>query len=71
MENEKLSLNQCEEIAKSAGYDSMKFYLCGPKGKKKCKWLDAYFGIFEMDGIEGFMRSNEFMFVDDIWCELT
>lgn len=65
----KMNIHQCQEIAKRGGYDKMKFDLVGPKGRKSCKWLDAYMGLFTMEGSDGFLMVRDFEFAHDIWCE--
>jgi hypothetical protein len=66
---EKVSLHQCEELAKKLGFDSLRFDLVGPKGRKHCRWLDAYFGLFQIDGEDTAICTNQLTFVPDIWCE--
>ena len=66
---DKLSINQCESIAKKMGFDHMTFDLCGPKGKRKAKWLDAYMGLFQVEGSDGFMMTRQLEFQPDVWCE--
>ena len=66
---EKMSIQQCESLAKDVGYDSATFDLCGPKGKMKAKWLDAYFGFFQVEGSEGFMTVSQIQYAQDLWCE--
>ena len=44
------------------------FDLCGPSGVKKCKWLDPYMGLFQVDGSSSFMMVSDIMFMD-VWCE--
>lgn len=65
-----MNISQCQAYAKSVGFDSVEFKLVGPTGELKCKWLDAHFGFFEIEGKEGFYRVQEFLFIDDIHCEL-
>jgi hypothetical protein len=71
--NDRLSILQCEELAKEIGFDKMSFDLVGPKGKLKCKWLDAYFGMFKIiePGKESdrFMMSRDLMYAPGIYCE--
>jgi len=68
---EKMNILQCEEFAKKSGqYNSMEFFLCGPKGKLKAKWLDAYYGFFQIEGQDGFLRAQEFAFNPTVWCEI-
>lgn len=66
---EKMTIHQCQELAKKAGYDKTEFLLCGPKGKMKAKWLDAYFGMFQIEGSDGFVMVQQFAFNPDVWCE--
>jgi hypothetical protein len=55
-----ISLYDCQQLAKTEGFDFSTFTAIFPSGPKKCTWLDAYFGLFQVDGLEGFLR------VDDI-----
>lgn len=65
----RMNILQCQEAAKQLGFDSAEFYLCGPRGRVKCKWLDAYFGMFMVDGATGFNMASQFQFAPDVWCE--
>lgn len=65
---EKMNILQCQELAKDVGFDSATFDLCGPSGCLKAKWLDAYFGFFQIEGQEGFMTVQSFQFNPDIYC---
>lgn len=48
------------EIAKDRMANSVngkwetRFTLNGPSGSKECKWLDPYFGFFQIEGGDGF-----------------
>jgi len=66
---EKVSILQCEEMAKRIGYDTMEFDLCGPKGKKPAIWIDAYLGLLQIKGNEKMIMTRQLMFVQDLWCE--
>ena len=66
---DKLNINQCQELAKEFGYDSATFELVGPKGRLKTKWLDAYFGFFQIEGQDGFNTVSQFQFAPDLYCE--
>lgn len=66
---QKMNILQCQEAAKELGFDRATFDLCGPKGRVKAKWLDAYFGFFQIDGSEGFIMASQFQFAPDVWCE--
>lgn len=66
---EKVSILQCEKIAKDRGFDSMTFEIVGPTGRLSCKWLDAYMGLFQIVGEEGFLMTKQFQYAPDIYCE--
>lgn len=65
----RMNILQCQKMAQDIGYDSATFDLCGPKGRLKCKWLDAYLGLFRQEGEDGFMSVQTFQFLPDLWCE--
>jgi hypothetical protein len=66
---EKLSMFQCQNLAKKIGFDSATFNLCGPKGQIPCIWLDAYMGIFATkDDPDHFMMVSQFQYNSDVWC---
>lgn len=44
-----MNLHQCQQYAEDNGFDSVEFLAHFPIGPVKCKWLDAYFGIFRGD----------------------
>lgn len=71
--NDRLSILQCAEFAKEIGYDNTTFDLVGPNGKLKCKWVDAYFGMFKViePGKEpdGVLIVKEVQFWPNIYCE--
>lgn len=58
-----MNIYQCQRMAKDIGFDSARFVALFPSGPAECKWLDAYFGFFEVD-VEG-MRGG-FVTVDQI-----
>ena len=67
---EKMSILQCQELAKKIGFDSATFDLCGPKGEIPCKWLDAYFGMFATQSDpDHFIMAAQLQFNDDVWCK--
>lgn len=65
---DKLTINQCQEMAKDLG-DGATFDLCGPKGRKPCRWLDPYMGLFIIDDAKGFTMVSQIQFAADLWCE--
>ena len=55
-----MNLYQCEKHAQENGFDSLEFIAHFPAGTKKCKWLDAYFGFFTIEGFgDGFVTTKE------------
>jgi hypothetical protein len=48
-----------QEYAKSNGFDSLRFVGFFPSGPRDCKWLDAYFGLIEVEGMEGFVTVGQ------------
>ncbi|MFA9263179.1 MAG: hypothetical protein ACEQSB_07640, partial [Undibacterium sp.] len=36
-----------------------RFLLIGPGGIVSCTWLDPYFGMFQIDGSEGFVMTKQ------------
>ena len=63
------SIHDCEAMAKKEGYDKATFDLVGATGRIKCKWLDAYFGMFTMEGTPGFMTVNQVVEWGGLHCE--
>ena len=49
-----MDIVECQAKAKEKGFDTATFTLVGPGGKLKCRWIDAYFGSFIVDGQDGF-----------------
>ena len=59
MDNERMSLVECEDRAKDEGFDSATFEIVGPGGRMKAKWLDAYMGLFQIEGRDGFITTSD------------
>lgn len=66
---ERISILQCQKVAEKFGFNSVTFDLVGPNGRIKAKWLDAYLGLFQIEGEEGFNLVNQFQFIPDLYCE--
>ncbi len=66
---EKMTIHQCQHLAEKLGFDSTEFYLCGPKGKMKAKWLDAYMGLFQVGDEPGFNTVGQIALASNLWCE--
>ena len=46
-----MRIDELCEYAKDNGFDSLEFEFTNLLGEtKKCKWLDAYFGMFQIEG---------------------
>ena len=58
-----MDIYRAEKLAKDYTLEypawDKKFFLIGPAGMKQCEWLDPYFGIFKVDGADGFMMSKQ------------
>lgn len=54
-----MDIYACERKAQAEGYNTAIFDLVGPAGHVKCKWLDAYYGMFIPEGQEGFIMSKQ------------
>ncbi len=51
--------------AQNNGYDKLKFRFTNLRGEViNCQWLDAYMGLFRVEGDEGFITVGQ-------WKELT
>jgi hypothetical protein len=48
----KMNLYQAQRHAEKNGYDSEEFTAFFPAGPRRCKWLDAYFGMFTIEGLD-------------------
>lgn len=60
-----MKIRELEEYAQNNGFDSLEFTFVNLLGEvTNCKWLDAYFGLFTVEGSEGFITVNN-------WIELT
>ena len=66
---EKMTIHQCEALAKEIGFDGATFDICGPRGCRKAKWLDAHFGFFEIEGQQGYVRTEQLAFTQGLWCQ--
>lgn len=66
--DDRMSLYECERLARDGGYNSATFDLCGANGRLPCKWLDAYMGLFTIDGQDGFAMTRDFP-SHLVWCE--
>ena len=66
-----LTVDQMLELVKQSGnYNDRRFRATGPKGSKEGVILDAFLGILQFDGDDGFMMEKSFRFVNDITFEL-
>lgn len=57
-----MNLFECKNKAQEVGFDSYEFVAYFPVGPVKCRWLDAYMGMFvayyeDMD--QGFLTVNQ------------
>lgn len=64
-----MNINQCERLAQEMGKENIEFYLVGPKGKRKAKWLDPWMGLFIVDGSDGFSMVRDYELMENLTCE--
>ena len=61
---ESMQLDQAEKLAQAwkmrEPFKVCKFDLFGPTGRKDAQWLDAYYGFFTVEGVDGFLRTQSF-----------
>lgn len=66
----KFSIAECENLAKDLdAFNKMEFDLVGPTGRVRCRWDDAYYGIFSIVGKSGALMTSQFKYVGDVHCE--
>jgi len=53
------SIHDLEYYAKDEGFDSLEFTIHGLDRTLKAKWLDAYMGLFKIEGQDGFHMVND------------
>lgn len=63
----RMSILQCEELAKKLGFDRVTFDLCGPKGSLSAQWVDAYMGMFRVG--EDLIMASQVALASNLWCE--
>lgn len=67
-----MNLYQAQRHAEDNGHDSEEFTAFFPTGPRRCKWLDAYFGMFTIEGFDdGFVMVRQIdQEYPDLVCEL-
>ena len=57
-----MNIKELQEYAQKNGFDCVEFQFTNLQGEiKKCKWLDAYFGLFVIEGNNGFITVNQWI----------
>lgn len=54
-----MNILQAERRAQVDGFDSTEFIAHFPNGARRCRWIDAYLGLFTVEGIDGFVTADE------------
>ena len=55
-----MRIDELCEYAKDHGFDNLRFKFTNLKGDvKHCMWLDAYLGLFRIDGNDGFITVKQ------------
>ncbi len=66
-----MKIRELEEYAKYNGFDSLRFKFINLLGETKyCQWLDAWFGLFKIDGNDGFITVQQWIDVTEDMFEL-
>ncbi len=66
--NDRMNLSQCEKRAQREGYDRATFDILREDGQLiSCKWLDAYFGLFTIQGDKKFITVKD---MDELFPDL-
>lgn len=66
---EKFSIVECKDLAiKNGASDSLEFDICGTKGSKRARWLDADMGVLKVEGLDKPMLSVH-LEEEGFWCE--
>ena len=66
-----MDILRVQKHAEEHAFDSQKFTADFPTGRRECRFLDAYFGMFKVEGVDGFVMVSDIdrMF-PDLHCEL-
>jgi len=55
-----MKIDELRSYAESNGFDSLRFKFTNLNGTEiECKWLDAYFGLFQIGDNKGFIRVDD------------
>lgn len=56
-----MDILRCQHLAKEQGFDNARFKMRIPGQEKhaQCRWIDAYFGLFTFDGLDGFVTVSD------------
>lgn len=64
---EPMTLHKAERYSEDHHDGKGEFIAFFPSGPKNCCWLDAYMGLFRIEGIEGFVTTRA---AEDHWPDL-
>lgn len=68
-DKEQVSLPECKELAiKNNASSTLEFDICGTKGQKHARWVDAHMGVLMVDGFPNPMLSIQ-LEEEGFWCE--
>lgn len=57
-----MKMLEMEKYAQQNGFDRLEFKFTDLSGiERKGKWLDAFFGLFNIEGIDGLIRSSDWL----------
>lgn len=66
-----MDIFECERKAQDCGYNSATFDLVNKEtgARIAAKWLDAYFGLLQLEGQDGFIRAKDVAEIGPLVCE--
>jgi hypothetical protein len=54
-----MDIYRAQKLAQDHGFDSCTMTVIGPKAIMYGKWIDAYFGFFKPDNLDGFITTEQ------------
>ena len=54
-----MDILRVQRHAEDNAFDSQKFTADFPTGRRECQFLDAYMGLFKVDGLDGFVTVKQ------------
>ena len=65
----RMSILQCQIVAKQARPMDTTFVLVGPTGRLRCRWLDPFLGFITVEGHDGCITCTRLAMAHDLHVE--